>query len=644
MKTYFTFMKESHTLYHKSYTDAINAALAHHKDKEGLNVSDEDRDTHIAMGPRKPAEGETVERHIPATDKNGKRRIIHIQVYNKGGPTPYELNAYSSGDRVAEETVDVSEGLGDRYTNNTIGKFSELKNHANKLGPKHKDYDDLMIAASHMAFGNMDHLTKHLKKLNPDVRDKIKEYMKEEVEQVDEISSATLISYSQQAHNQIKGNQPADPDKLRKRTNREQGIKLAFDKHYQVRTKVPATINEEEPLAEQVSFKKTISGHHIHHNGERVGEIIKTNSMGSLGYSVRFRGKEVSSEKSLSAAKESAKYHLTSSESPLKEEVELDEAAVPVDHKQKMREIYGPGQVTADVKNGMISHTDKHGETNSHAYDPDAEKSIGHHVGTVTVGEEVELDEMGKKGPYRPISPGTQNLRTAQAATKGDRALDKQYGYGTTKGGVSPIAGKRREQGFGAVANFNSAAAALRAKRMGEPPKTQDAEVHKGWGKTVDQMPAANPEKQAARKKLQQTPFYALSKGEKEKDTILRKGITKEKIEPLAEISAALAMRASRAATKEVGTGKSKREDKLIGLQKTADEKFRKMLGRSSSAKVATTSEETVLDEVSKGTVGSYLEKLNTLKRSELKARGTKPTLAANKVFGKDVKVPATDE
>ena len=69
---------------------------------------------------------------------------------------------------------------------------------------------------------------------------------KEEVEQVDEISSATLVSYSQKAHNQVKGNQPADPDKLRKRTNREQGIKLAFNKHYQVRTKVPATIKEEE--------------------------------------------------------------------------------------------------------------------------------------------------------------------------------------------------------------------------------------------------------------------------------------------------------------------------------------------------------------------------------------------------------------
>ena len=441
MKTYSKFMEESYTLYHPSYTSAINAALQKHSD---LNVSDEDRDTHIAMGPRKPAEGETVKHHIPATDKNGDKHMIHIQVYNKGGNKPFELNTYSSKKgvsfssvskkKVAEETVDVSEGLGDRYTNDPIGNFSGLKAHAKKLGSKHKDYDDLMVAASHMAFGNKDHLNKHIEKLDTDVRDKVKEYMKEEAEhidelskktlgsyvkkaeyqknaligfgmidaihhsgknerkimnkfknraygidkaanklsgqakvnaneeadQIDEISSATLVSYSQKAHDQIKGNQPAEPDKLRKRTNREQGIKLAFNKHYQVRTKVPATIKEEE--------------------------------------------------------------------------------------------------------------------------------------------------------------------------------------------------------------------------------------------------------------------------------------------EPLAEISAALAMRASRAATKEVGMGKSNREDKLIGLQKTADEKFRKMLGRSSSAKVATTSEETVLDEVSKGTVGSYLEKLNTLKRSELKARGTKPTLAVNKVFGKDVKVPATDE
>lgn len=92
----------------------------------------------------------------------------------------------------AEETVDVSEGLGDRYTNDPIGNFSGLKAHAKKLGSKHKDYDDLMIAASHMAFGNTNHLNKHIKKLDPDVRNKIKEYMKEEAA----ISEAHTLSHS----------------------------------------------------------------------------------------------------------------------------------------------------------------------------------------------------------------------------------------------------------------------------------------------------------------------------------------------------------------------------------------------------------------------------------------------------------------
>jgi hypothetical protein len=65
--------------------------------------------------------------------------------------------------------------------------------------------------------------------------------VKEEVEQVDEVSKATLASYSQKAAKQVKGNQSADPDKLRKRTNREQGIKQAYNKNYGYKTKVPAT-------------------------------------------------------------------------------------------------------------------------------------------------------------------------------------------------------------------------------------------------------------------------------------------------------------------------------------------------------------------------------------------------------------------
>jgi hypothetical protein len=375
MKTYFTFMKESYTLYHNSYTGAVNAALQKHSD---LKVSPEDRDTHIAMGPRKPAEGETVKHNIPATDKNGDHHMIHIQVYNKGGNTPFELNTYSSKvpkKKVAEETEM-------RHSSDSLGDHMALKAYANKLGPKHIDRHDLLTAASHMAFGNMDHLKKHLKALDTDVRDKALEYVarrhhaelgysvrKEEAEQIDEISSDTLISYSQKAHNQIKGNQPADPDKLRKRTNREQGIKLAFNKHYQVRTKVPATIKE--------------SNAHF--------EVAKLKSKGE------------------------------------------------------------------------------------------------HHEAGVLAAE---------------------------------AGHDREYG------------------------------------------------VHFGMRSDRDEA---------------QRQFF------KGYDSVKK---TNEEVKPLAEISAALAMRASRAATKEVGMGKSNREDKLIGLQKTADEKHRKMQGHSSSAKVATTPEE----------------------------------------------------
>jgi len=327
MKTYFTFMKESHTLYHNSYTGAVNAALQKHSD---LKVSPEDRDTHIAMGPRKPAEGETVKHNIPATDKNGDPHMIHIQVYNKGGNTPFELNTYSSKvpkKKVAEETEM-------RHSSDSLGDHMALKAYANKLGPKHIDKHDLLTAASHMAFGNMDHLKKHLKALDTDVRDKALEYVarrhyaelgygvrkeeadldealgtiknmlaapkfnssnvsdmirgekarkatmakvsttkdigykvvdvgpgqketirkmhnfKEEPDQIDEISREKVGQYSQGASAEIVGNQPADKANLRKRTNREKFIKLAYNKYHGYKTKVPATNEEIEPLAE----------------------------------------------------------------------------------------------------------------------------------------------------------------------------------------------------------------------------------------------------------------------------------------------------------------------------------------------------------------------------------------------------------
>ena len=84
--------RKGYTLYHKTYTDAINHALAHHE-HNGHTISDDTRDRKIAMGPRKPGSGKTVSHNLPAEQKN---RRIHMQIYNRGGKTPFELNTYSS--------------------------------------------------------------------------------------------------------------------------------------------------------------------------------------------------------------------------------------------------------------------------------------------------------------------------------------------------------------------------------------------------------------------------------------------------------------------------------------------------------------------------------------------------------------------
>jgi hypothetical protein len=72
---------------------------------------------------------------------------------------------------------------------------------------------------------------------------------KEEVDQIDEISREKVGQYSQGASAEIVGNQPADKANLRKRTNREKFIKLAYNKYHGYKVKVPAT-NEETNIAE----------------------------------------------------------------------------------------------------------------------------------------------------------------------------------------------------------------------------------------------------------------------------------------------------------------------------------------------------------------------------------------------------------
>lgn len=149
-----------YAIYHKSYTDAVDHALSHHG-KSGLSVSDDDRFHHIGLMSKKPSEGNTTTLNLPAKDHaTGKDHTIHMQVYNRGGSHPYELNTYSSKnstqrqiDRVAakrkkalgEETIEEKLiGNQTKLDHDGDGKleksdFKKLRN--KKIAAKMKDKD-----------------------------------------------------------------------------------------------------------------------------------------------------------------------------------------------------------------------------------------------------------------------------------------------------------------------------------------------------------------------------------------------------------------------------------------------------------------------------------------------------------------------
>tara|TARA_A100001011_G_scaffold357559_1_gene402539 strand:- start:1337 stop:3736 length:2400 start_codon:yes stop_codon:yes gene_type:complete len=97
-----TVYTEDYKTGHKSYTDAVNHAMDHHK-KGGLESSADDKAQHIGLDSKKPGKGKTTRVNLPAKDKNGKKHMVHMQVYNKGGSHPYELNTYSSTSKALQK-------------------------------------------------------------------------------------------------------------------------------------------------------------------------------------------------------------------------------------------------------------------------------------------------------------------------------------------------------------------------------------------------------------------------------------------------------------------------------------------------------------------------------------------------------------
>jgi len=110
-----------------------------------------------------------------------------------------------------------------------------------------------------------------------------------ETEQIDEISKKTLMSYGAKASKQIKGNQPSDPDKFRKRTNREKGITLANKKYFGYKS-VPATEEVENvDEASRLDIMKAASKK----SAEKAGVVIPKPKKPAKENPIKLREEEV---------------------------------------------------------------------------------------------------------------------------------------------------------------------------------------------------------------------------------------------------------------------------------------------------------------------------------------------------------------
>ena len=153
------------------------------------------------------------------------------------------------------------------YQKVTSEEVEDLDETAKIVAHLQKRYGD-NIRKSHVASAAKD-FGVDSSKLSKAVRKKLGKSMLDEEEQIDEISKKTLASYSDKAVRQTYGNQPHGKDALRKRTNREQGVKAAYNKFFGYKTKVPAT---EETQIDEIS--KATMGRYIN----KAKDSIDTNS------------------------------------------------------------------------------------------------------------------------------------------------------------------------------------------------------------------------------------------------------------------------------------------------------------------------------------------------------------------------------
>jgi len=105
-------LDEKYDLYHKDFSSAMQHAYSYAKSKMGITVDPKEIDSKVATGPKKPSEGKTNTYKL-----KGKGGNLQIQVYNKGGSKPFELNMYK------EENELISQAAKHITTNTIKGKY-----------------------------------------------------------------------------------------------------------------------------------------------------------------------------------------------------------------------------------------------------------------------------------------------------------------------------------------------------------------------------------------------------------------------------------------------------------------------------------------------------------------------------------------
>ena len=87
-------------LYHKDFSSAMQHAYHVAKKHHGITIDPKEIDDKVATGPSKPSEGKTNKYRL-----KGDKGAVQIQVYNKGGSKPFELNMYKEEVELHEKEI-----------------------------------------------------------------------------------------------------------------------------------------------------------------------------------------------------------------------------------------------------------------------------------------------------------------------------------------------------------------------------------------------------------------------------------------------------------------------------------------------------------------------------------------------------------